>query len=145
MASQELNEGGGEAPFAVSSEKLVLIVDDDEGQRDLLEYIVSKEGFRVEKVASGDEALARVSTTAPDLILLDLMMPGKGGYEVVRELQAQGEGGIPVVVITARSMDKKTIEGLRQEPNVKDYFQKPPQHAVLAARLHSLLGTRPAA
>lgn len=143
MAPSDANEEEGGGVLALPSDKLILIVDDDESQRDLLEYLVAKEGFRLDKAASGAEAVNRAVAAQPDLILLDLMMPGKGGYEVVKDLQAEGEGGIPVVIVTARSMDRRTIEELRRESNVKDFFQKPPHHATLAALLHSLLKTRP--
>ena len=73
---------------------------------------------------------------------MDIMLPGLGGYELSRELQAGGFGDIPIVILTARTMDAKSIEMIKQETNVKDFFQKPPA-AAFGRRLHSLLKTRP--
>jgi CheY-like chemotaxis protein len=123
--------------------KTVLIVDDDEGQRDLLKYIVTKEGFRAAVAKDAPEAFKHVEALTPDVILLDLMLPSMGGYEIVRELQARGSGDVPVIIVTARSMDAKAAGSLTQEPNVRELISKPPQPAKLAARLHSLLGTTP--
>lgn len=63
-----------------------------EGQRDLLKLLVQKEGFRTEQAESGSEALKKAGAVAPDLIVLDLMLPGLGGYEVLRQLQSDGLG-----------------------------------------------------
>lgn len=124
--------------------KTVLIVDDDEGQRDLLSHIVAKEGFRTALAASGAEAMKRMEELMPDAVLLDLMLPAMGGYEILREFQARGSGDVPVIIITARSLDRKAADALRFEPNVKDVLSKPPSQASLASRLHGLLGTKPA-
>ena len=80
---------------------------------------------------------------SPDALVLDFMMPGLGGYEALRELQARGYGQIPVVVVTGHAMDAKTIEMVRQEPNVKDFLQKPVRPAMLVAAIHRMLGTAP--
>ena len=124
-------------------DKLVLIVDDDDGQMDLLKYLVGKEGFRLADAKSGVEALRKAKESAPDLILLDLMLPGMGGYEILRELQAAGMGDIPVLIASARAMDEKMISTLTSEPNVKGFFPKPPKPAVFREKIHTLLGTRP--
>lgn len=131
-----------EAVFADPEKKLVLVVDDDEGQRDLFKLLVQKEGFRAEQAESGLEALKKAGAVAPDLIVLDLMLPGLGGYEVLRQLQSEGLGDIPVIVVSAKTMDAKTIEGLKQESNVKDFVAKPPAPSVFANKLHALLKTR---
>lgn len=125
------------------SDKTVLIVDDDEGQRDLLKYIVTKEGFRAAVATNAPETFKQVETLMPDAILLDLMLPSMGGYEIVRELQARGSGDVPVIIVTARSMDAKAAGAIKLEPNVRDLVSKPPQPSRLAAQLHSLLGTTP--
>jgi CheY-like chemotaxis protein len=132
------DEPGGADPHS----KLILVVDDDEGQRDLLKYLATKEGFRVEAAGSGADALAKVKQLNPDLILLDLMLPGMGGYEIVRELQASGNGDIPVLIASARNMDDKMISTLTNEPNVKGFFAKPPHAAKFRDKVHGLLGTK---
>lgn len=124
-------------------DKLVLIVDDDDSIRELLEFIVKKEGFKVEKVADGKTALEKVKNLNPDLILLDLMLPGYGGFEIIRELQAYETASIPIVVITGRYADRTTIELIKQEPNVKEFVEKPIKVNILSAILHKILKTRP--
>ncbi|OGS40159.1 MAG: hypothetical protein A3J82_08110 [Elusimicrobia bacterium RIFOXYA2_FULL_69_6] len=137
------NEGLPEPELADPKEKLVLLVDDDESLLDIVEHVVQREGFRTDRAMDGPEALRKAEALIPDLILLDFMLPGKGGYEVVRDLQASGNGGIPVVIITGRQLDEKQIAMVRMEPNVKDFLIKPLRPAVLSALLHSLLKTRP--
>ncbi len=119
------NEGLPEPELADPKEKLVLLVDDDESLLDIVEHVVQREGFRTDRAMDGPEALRKAEALIPDLILLDFMLPGKGGYEVVRDLQASGNGGIPVVIITGRQLDEKQIAMVRMEPNVKDFLIKP--------------------
>jgi CheY-like chemotaxis protein len=123
--------------------KLVLLVDDDESLLDLMDHVVKKEGFRTERAMDGQEALAKVEALEPDVIVLDFMLPGMGGYEALRELQSRGFGGIPIIVVTGRAMDAKSVEMVKQEQNVKDFLAKPVRPAVLTAALHRLLGTVP--
>ncbi|MBU2574888.1 MAG: response regulator transcription factor [Elusimicrobia bacterium] len=123
--------------------KLILIVDDDDAVRDLLEFMVIKEGFRVEKVSDGGQALKKAQELMPDLILLDLMLPHYGGFEILRQLQAEGISGIPIIVVSGRYMDRSTSEMIRQESNVVDFLEKPVNPAVLAALLHKTLKTCP--
>ncbi|MEK7858714.1 MAG: response regulator [Elusimicrobiota bacterium] len=139
-----MEDGGAEHELADPKEKLILLVDDDESLLDLMEHVVHKEGFRTDRAMDGMEALRKVEALQPDLVLLDFMLPGMGGYEVLRELQAQGNGGIPVIIITGRHMDRKNVEMVRMEPNVKEFMEKPIRPAIIAATLHSILKTRPA-
>lgn len=124
--------------------KLVMVVDDDSSMRDFMEFTVKKEGFRSETAADGREALRKIAAAPPDLILLDFMLPGVGGYEVLRELQATGHGDVPIIVVTGREMDNASVELVRQEGNVKDFLQKPVGPTKLAAAMHRVLGTTPA-
>ena len=126
-----------------SSDKLVMIVDDDESVRDLLEFVVKKEGFRVETAGDGEEGLNKIQAMLPDIILLDLMLPRYGGFEVLRQLQGGDTAKIPIVIITGRYTDRTTAEMIRQESNVMDFMEKPLKPAVLAMTLHKLLKTRP--
>lgn len=129
--------------FGKPSDKLVLIVDDDDSVRELIEFIVKKEGFRIEKAADGEEALAKAKAVSPDLILLDLMLPKFGGFEILRELQNDETSSIPIVIITGRYTDRSTADMIRQEPNVKDFFEKPVKPQLIAAILHKILKTQP--
>ncbi|MBI5244933.1 MAG: response regulator [Elusimicrobia bacterium] len=123
--------------------KLILIVDDDESILDLLEHVVKKEGFRVERAADGQEALRKAEALIPDAIILDFMLPGLGGFEVLKSLQMGDCRGIPVLIITGRRIDRQTVEMVRQESNVRDFIEKPIKPAILASILHRLLKTRP--
>ena len=139
MVNNEKNRPG----FGNPEEKLILIVEDDDSVWDLLYYIVRREGFKTEKASDGKEALDKARTLHPQLILLDLMLPKCGGFEIARELQEGDTLNIPIVIVSSRSMDRSTLEMLKQEPNVKDFLEKPVKSQVLAALLHTLLKTRP--
>jgi len=131
------------AGFGNPADKLILIVDDDDSVRELIEFIVKKEGFRVEKAADGEEALKKARSVSPDLILLDLMLPKFGGFEILRELQGDETDSIPIVIITGRYTDRSTSEMIKQEPNVRDFIEKPVKPQVLTAVIHKLLHTQP--
>lgn len=126
-----------------ADKKLVLVVDDDEGVRELMQYLVTREGFRVELAGDGEEALRRVEALSPDLILLDLMLPRYGGFELLRQLQASGLARIPIIVVTGRYTDHSTAEMIRQESNVVEFLEKPVKPQVLSQALSRVL--RPAA
>lgn len=129
--------------FSDPAGKLVLIVDDDKGIRDMLEIIIKKEGFRVELSGDGEDALNKARAMSPDLILLDLMLPKSGGYEILRELQTEESAGIPIIIMTARVLDRTTADMFRHESNVREYIEKPIKIPVLTALMHQLLKTRP--
>ncbi len=129
--------------FGKPADKMILIVDDDDAVRELIEFIVTKEGFRVEKAADGEEALNKARATSPDLILLDLMLPKFGGFEILRELQSDETGSIPIVIITGRYTDRSTSDMIKQEPNVRDFIEKPVKPQILTSLIHKLLKTQP--
>lgn len=122
--------------------KLVLIIDDDEGVRELLTFMVKKEGFRAECAVDGEEGFQKAERLKPDLILLDLMMPRYGGFEVLRQLQSSGLSKIPIVIVTGRYTDRSTAEMIRQESNVVDFLEKPLKPAAFSATLLRLLSPR---
>jgi DNA-binding response OmpR family regulator len=136
-------EGANPEELGNPAEKLILLVDDDESLLDLMEHVVQKEGFRTDRAMDGTEALRKIEALTPDLVVLDFMLPGMGGYEVLRELQASGSGGIPVIVITGRHMDRKNVDMVKLESNVKEFMEKPLRPAIMAATLHNILKTRP--
>lgn len=138
-----MNNEGNSTAAGDPEDKLILIVDDDESVWDVLYYIVRKEGFRVEKASDGAEAMEKARLLHPALIILDLMLPGSGGFEVLRELQAEETLDIPIILVSGRRMDLSTLEMLKHESNVKEFLEKPVKPQVLAALLHSLLKTRP--
>lgn len=129
--------------LADPKEKLVLIVDDDESILDLLEHVVKKEGFRVDRAVDGPEAVRKAQALKPDLLVLDFMLPGIGGFEVLKELQKEETGGIGILVITGRHMQRQTIDMIKLEPNVREFVEKPIRPAVFSTTLHRILKTRP--
>ena len=129
--------------FTNSADKLVLIVDDDREIMDLLEAVVKKEGFKVEKAEDGLEAQNKARSLLPDLILLDLMLPKAGGFEILQSLQADETSDIPVVVLTGRRLDRTTSDMIRQQSNVRDFMEKPVKAELLTSAMHQILRTRP--
>ena len=97
----------------------------------------------MEKVSDGKEAIDKARTVSPDLILLDLMLPKYGGFEILRELQGYETAEIPIIIITGKYTDRSTADMIKQEPNVKDFIEKPVKTNLLAATIHKILGTRP--
>lgn len=124
-------------------DKLVLVVDDDPGIVAMFEQAVKLEGFRVESAVDGEEALDKIAKLKPDLVLLDLMMPGYGGFEVIQELKAGPRAATPIVVITGRFTDSATAEEIKREPSVVAFLDKPIRPVDLAAVLHRTLNTTP--
>lgn len=128
--------------FTNTADKLVLIVDDDQDVSSLLEHVVGREGFRLATAADGADAQAKARALSPDLILLDLMLPKAGGFEVLRALQ-EDDSDIPVIVMTGRQLDRSTADMIRQQPNVRDFLEKPLKTEVLVSYIHQILRTRP--
>ena len=99
----------------MSPDPLILIVDDLPQNVRLLEAVLSPQGFRVATASSGQEALDALGKEHPDLVLLDILMPGMDGFEVVEALRAEPETKtIPVVILTSKSMtqqDKQRLKG----------------------------------
>jgi putative two-component system response regulator len=116
----------------------VLVVDDDARVRRLLERMLQKEGIRVLTAEDGNAAVAAVASEPPDLILLDIVMPGLGGFEVCRRLKGQPETRlIPVVLVTGLDARDDRIMGI--EAGADDFLSKPFDRAELLARIRSLL------
>lgn len=124
-------------------EKFILIVDDDEGVRDLIDIALKNEKFNTEKVSTGKEAVEKIKNKNYDLIILDLMLPGYGGFEILRELQIEGKTSIPVIIITGKYMDRTTKEIIKMEPNVADFLEKPIKLNVFISMIHRILKTNP--
>ncbi len=114
----------------------VLVVDDDRGVRQALELGLGLEGFAVRLAADGAAALELTAQRLPSVILLDVMMPGLSGVEVVRRLRAQGRT-LPVCMLSARDEVDDRVAGLAA--GADDYVVKPFSVAELAARLHALV------
>lgn len=116
----------------------VLVVEDEQDILELLTYNLEKEGYRTVTALTGEEALERVSEDKPDLILLDLLLPGLDGLEVCRRLKHDDcSRDIPILMVTAKGEDSDIITGL--EIGADDYITKPFSPKVLIARIRSSL------
>jgi len=129
--------------FEDPKEKLILIVDDDLSILDLLEHAIGKHGFKVERASDGDEALKKAQSLNPNLIILDFMLPGISGFDIIHHLQVGDTATIPILVITGRRMDPKNIHLIKQEPNIKEFIEKPIRVVMLTNAIHRILRTRP--
>lgn len=119
----------------------VLVVDDSSVNRTLLAAILKKAGFEIVEAQSGEEALAKVAEVLPDLVLLDIMMPGIDGYEVCAALKAdERTAAIPVIFLSALSEAADKIKGL--ETGGADYVTKPFDKGEVLARVRSQLKIR---
>ena len=115
--------------------KTILVVDDERNILDLVRLYLEKDGFAVVTAATGDEALALHLRHDPDLVILDLMLPGRDGFDVCREIRRRGE--TPVMMLTARADDIDAIVGL--ELGADDYVTKPFNPRALVARVKAIL------
>ncbi|MHB1709946.1 MAG: response regulator [Acidimicrobiales bacterium] len=113
----------------------ILVVEDDERIRLSMRLALEDEGYTVDDVASGEEAVARFALEPPELVLIDLMLPGVDGFETCRTLRKQST--VPVIMVTARSDTHDVVAGL--EAGADDYVTKPFVAKELGARIRALL------
>jgi two-component system response regulator MtrA len=111
----------------------ILVVDDDTALSEMLGIVLRGEGFEAHLCSQGNEAVAAFRTFNPDLVLLDLMLPGKDGIEICREIRA--ESGVPVVMLTAKGDTVDVVLGL--ESGADDYVVKPFKPKELVARVRA--------
>jgi two-component system response regulator MprA len=114
----------------------VLVVDDEPPVRDALERALSLEGYTVDLAEDGAQALKKVTTEEPDVVVLDVLMPGVDGLETCRRLRAEGHA-LPVLMLTARDAISDRVDGL--DAGADDYLVKPFALEELLARLRALL------
>ena len=125
-------DGAGLPPRADAT---VLVVEDEPAIADALAYLLRDDGFHVELADTGPGALNAFQAQAPDLILLDLMLPGLNGLEVCRTIRRTSD--VPIIIVTARTAELEKVVGL--EAGADDYLTKPFSIAELLARIHALL------
>ena len=113
----------------------VLVVEDEDSYREVLAYMLRKEGFDVIEAADGTAGLAEYDRAGADIVLLDLMMPGLPGTEVCRQLRLRGP--VPVIMVTARDSEIDKVVGL--ELGADDYVTKPYSPRELVARIRAVL------
>lgn len=113
----------------------ILVVDDDAALSEMLHLVLNSEGFDARLCASGDRAVTEFRNYRPDLVLLDLMLPGRDGVDVCRDIRA--ESGVPIVMLTAKSDTHDVVAGL--EAGADDYVAKPFKAKELVARIKTRL------
>jgi CheY-like chemotaxis protein len=127
---------------ASPSTKKILVIDDDEHILMMIAQTLEVEGFQIKKSTDGRKVLTLATQYEPDLILTDLMMPGGGGYEILRGLQSDSlTRSIPVLIMTGHVLNKSTTDMLKQEPNLVGYLEKPLNIHSLLTKIHLLLNT----
>jgi two-component system, OmpR family, alkaline phosphatase synthesis response regulator PhoP len=120
------------------SHETVLLVDDEEDILELLRYNLNREGYKTICAASGEEALKKAESAKLDLIVLDLMLPGKDGLEITKILRHHPETArVPIIMLTAKGEEADIVTGL--ELGADDYITKPFSPRILLARIKALL------
>ena len=115
----------------------VLIVDDSPTERYFLTDILVKQGFSVSTAESGEEALLKIKADKPELILMDVVMPGQNGFQVTRSIARDPETQhIPIIICTSKGQETDRIWGLRQ--GARDYIVKPVDPAELLSKIAAL-------
>lgn len=116
----------------------ILVVEDEKDILDMIVFTLTKEGFKARGVLSGEEVFAEVARQLPDLILLDLMLPGIDGLEVCRRLRRDAKlGDIVIIIVSAKTEEADIVAGL--ELGANDYITKPFSPKVLTARVRAAL------
>jgi twitching motility two-component system response regulator PilH len=116
----------------------VLIVDDSPTEVHVLSGFLKKHGFEVETATDGGEGIEKARAVKPDLILMDVVMPGMNGFQATRELaRAPETASIPVIMVTTKGLETDKIWGMRQ--GAKDYLVKPVTEALLVEKVRGAL------
>jgi DNA-binding response OmpR family regulator len=125
------------------ADRRIFVCDDDDSIRQMLKATLEAEGFQVSAARDGRDILKKAQEFRPHLLVTDLMMPGGGGYEVLRTLQMDEiTRKIKVMVITGQSKDRSTIDMMKQEPNVVDFMEKPFHPEIFLNAVHKVLNTK---
>jgi two-component system alkaline phosphatase synthesis response regulator PhoP len=120
------------------SGETILIIEDDDDIREVVRFHLTRDGYQVFEAADGDKGLQAGQVRLPDVILLDLMLPGRDGLEVCRLLKQDSKTRhIPVIILTAKSEDSDIVTGL--ELGAEDYITKPFSNKILLARVRAVL------
>lgn len=123
----------------MSNEKRILVVDDEPHAIRALTFILKKEGYDVYSALNGEEAMARVRESKPDLMFLDVMMPRKNGFEVCQEIKGDpGLSDIYIIMLTAKGQEKDREKGLSL--GADEFVTKPFSLTDIVARVRELLG-----
>ena len=117
--------------------KNILVVDDSATDRQYLTDLLAKNGYKVETAQNADEALAKARQLRPDLVLMDIVMPGQNGFQATRELSKNAATKhIPVIICSTKGQETDKVWGMRQ--GARDYIVKPISKADLLAKISAL-------
>lgn len=117
--------------------KRILVIEDDKDIQELVRYNLEKEGYAVTLAASGEAGLKAVDKKIPDLVVLDLMLPGIDGFDVCRRLRSEGRTqAVPIIILSAKGEETDIVTGL--EVGADDYVTKPFSPKVLLARIRAV-------
>ena len=133
----ETHPGAGERKGPTMGIKRILVVDDSATERHMLKDLLTKAGYDVVSSENGEDAIAKARLLKPDLILMDVVMPGLNGFQATRAISRDPvTKSIPVIMCTSKSQETDKIWGLRQ--GAKDYVVKPVDRDALLAKIASL-------
>lgn len=123
------------------AKETILIVDDEEDILELIKYNLKNEGYQILTATTGEEAIKKANQSCPDLMVLDLMLPGIDGLEVTKHLRGkESTQDMPIVMLTAKGEEADVVTGL--ELGANDYISKPFSPKVLVARIRAILRRR---
>lgn len=118
----------------------ILIVDDSPTEAHVLKGILEKNGFEVETAENGAEGIERAREIKPDLVLMDVVMPGLNGFQATRQLTKGAEtADIPVIIVTTKDQETDRVWGMRQ--GAKDFLSKPVAEKTLMEKINAVLAT----
>lgn len=121
-----------------NTQPAILVIDDDAALAEMLQIILRQEGFETHWIANGSDAITQFEKVSPDLVLLDVMLPGRGGVQVCQSIRAVS--GVPIIMLTARGDTNDVVAGL--EAGADDYVVKPFKVKELLARIRTRLRNR---
>jgi twitching motility two-component system response regulator PilH len=117
--------------------KTILVVDDSPTDRQFLSELLSKNGFKVATADSAEDAMAKVKQSRPDLVLMDVVLPGQNGFQATRALtRDEATKSIPIILCTSKGQETDKVWGMRQ--GARDYIVKPINQADLLAKIAAL-------
>ncbi len=117
----------------------ILIVDDSPTEIHVLTSILQKNGYEVSTASDGEKGIAAAQQTKPDLVLMDVVMPGMNGFQATRHLAKDpATAGIPIIIVTTKDQETDRVWGLRQ--GAKDYVTKPVAESDLISKIKAVLG-----
>jgi len=117
----------------------ILIVDDSPTEIHVLKTMLEKNGFTVSSASSGEEGIEKSKNEKPDLILMDVVMPGMNGFQAARSITSDPEtNDIPIIIVSTKDQETDRMWGLRQ--GAKDYITKPAKEKDLVNKINTLLG-----